>query len=187
MLPSIVGLINGVSAPVSTNSYESIATVTVGVGGSSTVSFTSISSGYSHLQLRFFNKSAYSSGTDTSMWFRLNGDSTSSSYADHSIGANGATVYTGNDYSQNLSYVGDTIGSGSATNIFGAGIVDILDYTNVNKNKVLRCLSGWDANGSGYISETSGLWNNGAAITTITIGVASGWAQNSTFALYGVK
>ena len=39
------------STPV-LNSYESIATVTVGAGGTSTITFSSIPTGYTHLQIR---------------------------------------------------------------------------------------------------------------------------------------
>jgi hypothetical protein len=47
----ILGILDsGVAA--STNSYESIATVTVGSGGASEVEFTSIPSTYTHLQIR---------------------------------------------------------------------------------------------------------------------------------------
>ena len=52
---------------IPTGSFSSIATVTVGSGGSSTVSFISIPQTYKHLQLRGIAKgtTSYSSGTDT--------------------------------------------------------------------------------------------------------------------------
>jgi len=51
MLPSLIGIIASSGGGVA-NSYESIATVTVGGGGSSTISFSSIPSTFQHLQIR---------------------------------------------------------------------------------------------------------------------------------------
>ena len=48
---SIAGFL-GTGVAASTSSYESIATTTVGAGGSSSISFTSIPSTYTHLQVR---------------------------------------------------------------------------------------------------------------------------------------
>ena len=56
MLPSLIGVIasSGGAAAAGT-AYESIATVTVGAGGSSSVTFSSIPSTYQHLQIRYIN------------------------------------------------------------------------------------------------------------------------------------
>jgi hypothetical protein len=70
--------------------------------------------------------------------------------------------------------------------MFGALVIDILDYTNTNKNTTIRSLGGYDANGSGYLQLESMLWNNTAAINQIVLGTG-GWAQYSSFALYGIK
>jgi hypothetical protein len=72
---------------------------------------------------------------------------------------------------------------------FGGFIVDILDYTSTNKNKTIRCLCGFDANGSGNLGLVSGLWrNSGSAITSLELFPQSGViAQYSSFALYGIK
>ena len=52
MLNNIVALLGNGAAAGGGTSYESIATVTVGAGGSSSISFTSIPSTYKHLQIR---------------------------------------------------------------------------------------------------------------------------------------
>ena len=181
MLPSIVGLINKVSAPVSTNSYESIATVTVGAGGSSLVTFSAISSGYSHLQLRIMNLGS-SSAQD--LRCRFNGD-TGSNYNVHYMYGNGSSAAAGSTGANSYTFAGLTSISTSAPEV---SIVDILDYTNVNKNKVTRTLAGTDGNGSGYTFLYSGLWLNTAAITQIDLSPNGGsFNQYSSFALYGVK
>jgi hypothetical protein len=162
------------------NSYESIATVTVGSGGSSSISFTSIPSDYTHLQIRTFSRiSGQSYGL-----LRFNSDS-SSVYGTHFLYGDGANAQaTANLPASNIFAI--YVGSGS--NIFGAGIVDILDYTNTNKFTTTRSLTGADENGSGVILLLSGLWRNTAAITSIEIlPNASTFAQYSHFALYGIK
>jgi len=75
---------------------------------------------------------------------------------------------------------------GSTTSGFG-GVTDILDYASTNKNKTVRTLGGFDANGSGYVNLTSNLWSNTAAINTITINAVGTFNQYSQFSLYGIK
>ena len=88
----------------------------------------------------------------------------------------------------NNAYIVMTAGS-SGTSIFDASVIDFLDYTSTNKNKVVRVLSGRDLNGSGLISFGSALWTiSSNAISDITLVPAgTSFAQYSQFALYGVK
>ena len=53
---------NSVTPFAADGNYESIATVTVGSGGTSTISFTSIPQTYTHLQLRYIARNAYTGG-----------------------------------------------------------------------------------------------------------------------------
>ena len=164
------------------SSYESIATVTVGAGGSSSITFSSIPSTYTHLQIRLFAKSttAGTGGTVTSITF--NGNAMTKN---HYLYANGSTVVSG------VGASGDTNNTPTAgfTSIFSAGIIDILDYTNTNKNKTLRALGGYDYNSAGEMALYSNLYaTNTNAITSIVLSPLSGnFAQYSSFALYGIK
>ena len=179
------------SYPAVTNSYESIATVTVGAGGSSTISFTSIPSTYKHLQIRAIARVSSGTAGSNSAYFRFNSD-TGSNYAAHSLMGDGssasATASTGITYA---TYAGRNmiIRNGTTASIFGVGIVDILDYANTNKYKTIRSLTGNDRNGSGEIMLNSALWQSTTAINSISITDESGYsfAQYSSFALYGVK
>lgn len=177
MLNNLISLYNG-GAAASTTSYESIATVTVGAGGSSSISFSSIPSTYKHLQIRAMIINTASSGN---VYMRLNSDA-GSNYNAHYLSGNGGTVSSG-VFTSTYFYAAYN----STTNP-GIGITDILDYTNTNKYKVTRTLMGNDRNGSGDIALTSGLWLNKNAITQITILPAANlFDQHSSFALYGVK
>ena len=181
----IAGLM-GVGAPVSLTSYESIGTtVTVGAGGSTSISFTGISGSYSHLQIRMFAFNTQVIDTYANIWMRFNSDS-SSNYARHLFRGDGSVAAAFAAATQtNLRL--DAIGTSSKPS--GAAIIDILDYSSTSKNKTVRALMGYDQNGSGQIGINSGLWyKTPEAITSIEInGDGSTFAQYSSFALYGIK
>lgn len=168
-----------------TNSYESIQTVTVGFGGQATVTFSSIPNTYKHLQIRCIAKMT-SGGGPFANRITFNSD-TGTNYSDHNLNGSGASVSAGGAASTTYIRNWDFTGSG-ATNIFGTGVIDVLDYADTNKNKTVRCLSGYDANGSGSIFLSSGLWRSTSAISSMTFTPESGsYAQYSQFALYGIK
>jgi hypothetical protein len=76
------------------------------------------------------------------------------------------------------------------TNMFAAGVIDILDYTNTNKYTTVRILAGQNVNSTSgeAISLTSGLWMSSSAVTSITLtGRTTNIGQYSNFALYGIK
>jgi hypothetical protein len=78
----------------------------------------------------------------------------------------------------------------AAANIFAGMVIDILDYTSTSKNKTVRSLGGYDRNGAGEISLSSGLWYaSPAAITSIelTTTATTEFKSYSQFALYGIK
>lgn len=182
MLNSIVGLLSAGGGAA--NSYESIQTFTVGAGGQSTISFTSIPSTYKHLQIR---SSLLTASSGQVIKIQFNGD-TSSVYAEHSLSGNGTSAAA--DAVTSLSggvIFGRVVG---ASTTYPTGIItDILDYTSTSKNKVIRSLGGFDANGSGEINLVSSLWPSTSAITSISLSTFSGanFAQYSSFALYGIK
>jgi hypothetical protein len=177
ILPGIYA--SQITGHLSTNSYESIQTVTVGSGGSSSIDFTSIPSTYKHLQVRFMSKSA----TANNYYIRLNGITTAS-YATHQLAGNGSTVST--NYASNYSLIFGGNNAGNTTYPL-SGIIDILDYTDTNKYKTVRVLAGQDLNGSGQIQFNSGfLTTTTAAITAIRLDGVT-FDQYSSFALYGIK
>jgi hypothetical protein len=181
MTPPILGIFaSAVTGGVSTTSFESIATVTVGSGGASNVEFTSIPATYTHLQVRGIVQSA----NDTYVGITFNGV-TGTSYAAHNLsgdGSNaGAQAYTSR---ANVFISNPPTGSSQ----FEPFVIDILDYANTNKYKTIRALNGADANGSGSINLTSGLFMDTTAISSIKFTMNTGnLNQYSSFALYGIK
>jgi len=178
-----------ISGHLVTNNYSSIQTVTVGSGGASSITFSSIPSTWTHLQLRYMAQ-ATGSGSYTPYLQMGNGSiDTSNNYSFHFINGNGSSVTAvGQSSSGNNVIITSVISNNSNTNIFGVGIIDILDYANVNKTKVIRNLGGADSNGSGNVGLFSGAWFSTSAINTLTLfNGGANWAQNTTFALYGVR
>ena len=162
--------------------YESIATTTVGAGGSSSITFSSIPSTYTHLQIRVMAIGSAAEG-----YMRFNSD-TGSNYSYHVLYGNGSSAgATSSTSTTRVLGTGFAAGASSATNPY-VTVIDILDYANTNKYKTTRALDGQDLNGSGIIDLNSGLWQSTSAITTVNLFCNSGsYNQYSSFALYGIK
>lgn len=169
-------------------SFDSIATTTVGAGGSSTITFSSIVGTYKHLQLRVIARTDRSVGVQDALKIRFNSDS-GSNYTLHYLLGDGSSASAGASTSTTATFVDGFTCTGNTSSVFGAGVIDLLDYSNTNKYKTMRALSGWDDNTAGRIWLESGLWQNTNAITSITITPNSGtnFNQYSSFALYGIK
>lgn len=183
MLNNIAALIGGAAPAV--GDYESIQTFTL-TSAQASVSFTGISSDYKHLQIRAISRT---SAAEINLQLRANND-TGNSYAAHNLQGDGSSAggFASSTPTNNM-FLMRVAQSSNPANTFGAAVVDVLDYANTNKNKTFRSLTGYDANGSGYINFLSGLWMSTAAINRIDIYNAGGanLAANSSFALYGIK
>lgn len=170
------------NAPVS-GDFQSIATVTVGSGGSSTITFSSIPSGFKHLQVRGM---ALTTANGGSPQIQFNTD-TGNNYSNHILYGSGSAAGTGVNTSNSGMYIGGS-NTGTNTTYPFVFVTDLLDYSNTNKNTTIRTLSGLDSNASGEISLFSGAWYNTAAVNEIKIYATSKtFAQYSHFALYGIK
>jgi hypothetical protein len=180
-MPILGILASSISGNLSASSFDSIATTTVGAGGASSISFTSIPSTYTHLQIRYI---ASDTSTAGSTWgfcsIKFNNSTTNYGYR-HDFYGTGASVGAGGaSATYPMSYTGNN-------GYFGAGIIDVLDYATTNKNKTVRYLNGNDQNGGGLVSLGSGLWMNTAAINQIDLTAGTLFTQYSKFALYGIK
>ena len=182
MLNNIAAIIGGVTPEV--GDYESIATYTLG-SSQATISFSSIPSTYKHLQIRAISRMTASATADT-CWAQFNSDTTSSNYIAHGLYGTGSTTGA---YADTGAYaqIGIVSANTAGANMFGAFVMDILDYKDTNKFKTTRTLSGTDINGDGQLRFVSALWRNTNAITSIDIKGNSNFGQYSSFALYGIK
>ena len=173
------------------SSYESIATVTVGSGGSSTITFSSIPSTYTHLQIRALARTNRNTSAGDYYAVQFNSDTGANYIIGHQLYANGTTAGSFfNGASGNQFYIERIPALNSTASVFGGTVIDILDYRNTNKYKTTRALCGWDNNGTnGEIHLASGAWMSTNAITSIAItsGTLNNFVQYSHFALYGIK
>jgi hypothetical protein len=187
MIGAITAGLFGTGVPPVTNSYESIATVTVGSGGASSVSFTGIASTYKHLQIRGIARSNRASTRDA-LKVTVNGNS--SNFAYHNLYGEGTTAVAQAYTSQAEMVFNDISGASATSGVFGVMVIDILDYASTSKYKTIRALGGSDNNTSGLLGLNSGFYSgNTNAITSITLQayVGTGLAEYSQFALYGIK
>ncbi len=185
----ILGILASGNYPRVTNSYESIATVTVGAGGSAAAEFTSIPNTYKHLQIRILARSNRAVTTDNIKLGVGNGTiDTGANYAYHNLYGNGTSAAASGGSSETSGYLDSISGSSIGASIFGVIVIDFLDYANTNKYKTVRSLGGYDSNGGGFISLTSNLWMSTSAINRIKLTCrGTAFDQYSHFALYGIK
>jgi len=159
--------------------YVSIATVTL-TGTASDITFSSIPQTYKHLQLRGIHF--------LTSWAQLQWNGvTSANYSEHELRGDGSVTFS----SRANGDVGVRfmLSNGSAS-YPTVGITDILDYSDTNKNKTIRSLSGSDSNGSGQkVQLISGFYPATTAITSLTITDYFGGTlpAGTSFALYGIK
>lgn len=163
--------------------FQSISTVTVGSGGASTITFSSIPGTYKHLQVRALAKGATSDATGS---FTFNSD-TAANYSWHIVGGQGTLTYsTGSASASSMKAFGYNRGLGGTGDV--VFVIDILDYANTNKYKTIRSLWGVDSNGSGEVALVSGNWRSTSAVTSMVFTPSGGtFSQYTHFALYGIK
>jgi hypothetical protein len=165
-----------------TTNFESIQTVTVGAGGSSTVTFSSIPQTYTHLQVRGIART----NSTTQDYFLVKPNNSNLS-ARHGLSGTGSVAAA--QGSTSVFDFGVITKSNDLSNTFSIMILDILDYKDTNKNKTLKALTGYDVNNPGQFNIMSGLYNSTSAISSLVITTYSGtsYGQYSSFALYGIR
>jgi len=200
--------LNSLVQALSTTAYESIATANVGSGGEAYVEFTSISQAYKYLQIRYVaqdNRTTY--GIDQ-LRMRMGSsntlDTSSTGYVHHFARGTGAITdsanYTTTGGDNDSIAINTGLGTNASTGSWGAGIIDIVNYTSTSKVKVVKALAGVDLNGDGTgrgnvpgrITFGTGMWlgtNKLNAVNILRFYPENGtlFSQHSRFALYGLK
>ena len=164
------------------NTYEAIATVTVGSGGAADITFSSIPGTYTDLCLLV---SGRGTAAQQSIQINFNGDNTDANYSQKRIQANGSTVGSYGTYGKAAGVAGE---NNMTASTFGNTSIYIPNYT----SSVAKSYSsdGVNENNSttAYIEPTAGLYTGTSAITSIKIFLDGGnYAQYSTATLYGIK
>lgn len=183
MIGAITAGLFGAGVAASTTSYDSIATYTPTSGTS--VTFNSIPSTYKHLQVRM---SIIESGTASDVYLMLDSNK---GLKGHYLEGRNVSATAGGITSNALygllidNYVGTT------ASVPFVSLIDVLDYSNTNKYKTTRVMSGYEQNTTGSaIDFISGLYDTTSAISSLTITLFGGtatFASGSHIALYGIK
>ena len=165
-------------------SMEAISSMTLSSALGS-IEFNSIPQTYQHLEIR---SSVFGSSSNQDIFIRFGTSGaidSASNYSWHELRGNGSTASSHNSSNTTAMYISSNAIDATYPDI---SIIDIADYSNVNKFKTIKVLRGGDRNGSGTVGMFSGNWRNTAAVNNIFIYVLSGtFNANSTFSLYGIK
>jgi len=164
------------------NTFELIASSTVGSGGASTIDFTSIASTWTDLCLIVSARGSASA--------ELRGviNSSSTGYSNRFLSGNGASASSGTYLTTEL-YLGELEYSTQTASTFSSHNIYVPNYANTSYAKSFSTDSVQETNATtAYAYMVASLWNNSSAITSFTIKPSSGtFVQYSTAYLYGVK
>lgn len=163
------------------NTYEAIATVTVGSGGAANITFSSIPATYTDLLIKTSGRTDRVA-TNAEFFIKLNG--TTVNAAAKRLYGDGSTAG-----SNSGSAVGITNGSSNTASVFGSTDIYIPNYTGSN-TKVVSAESTQEQNGTAsYIYLQSLSSATTAAVTSIDLypEESKNWVQHTTATLYGIK
>ena len=168
------------------NTFELIASSTVGSGGASEINFSSIPSTFTDLSLRLSLRTSYS-GIADDLYLKFN-NSTAANYSFRTLLANGSTVRSQAASGQTLLYCAGINAATSTSSTFSNIDIYIPNYAG-STNKSVSVDNVIENNATtadlGFLGN---LWSQTAAINQITLlGGYAALVQYSTAYLYGVK
>jgi hypothetical protein len=166
------------------NTFELIASTTVGSGGSSSIDFTSIPGTYTDLCLKVSARKTTTGGSNLQMQF----NGSTSGYVQRTIIGNGSAVNSYSDTSE-IGFMYVTISSDTA-NTFNNTEIYIPNYAGSNNKSVsIDNVTENNATAASAVL-TAALWSNSAAINRVYLQIANGvgvFAEFSTAYLFGIK
>lgn len=167
------------------NTYIAIATVTIGSGGTTSFSFTSIPQSYTDLVIKLSLR-----GNDSQIYcnprITFNSD-TANNYLRKGMQANGSSVSSNSGTEGAIYYIGGN-GATSTANTFGNTELYISNYTSSNQKTIFTDGVLENNATTAYMDFVVYTWANTAAITSITVSNGTNsFVQYSTATLYGIK
>lgn len=166
------------------NTYELIASSTVGAGGASSIDFTSIPSTYTDLVLVVSGRGT-TTRASSGYYYNLSINAASTNQTNRYIYGNGSTATSGNS-TRMYGYINP---SDNTASTFGNDFWYFPNYAgSTNKSVSIDTVSENNSSTGADAVLQAGLWSQTAAINQLTITPAGGnFAQYSTAYLYGVK
>lgn len=166
------------------NTYEAIATVTVGSGGAANIEFTSIPGTYTDLQLVVSSRMSTNGGVS---WydFYIRPNNSTSNDSDRFLYGNGSSAASSTDANDIIVRTSSDLATAST---FGSASIYFPNYAGSN-NKSISIDNVSENNAtSAFAGFTAALWADTTAISSIYLVPASGnFVQYSTATLYGIK
>jgi hypothetical protein len=164
---------------------QPIYTQTVGSGGATTITFNNIPQTFTDLKV-VVSVRTNGSGFYDNLLFTVNGN-TSNYSVTRLFGDGSGNVYTDRFSGQSFIYAGEVNGNTAVANSFGNVECYINNYTGSTLKQVLFDNQNETNATAAYIGQHAGLWQNTAAITSISFTVGGNtFQQYSTFSLYGI-
>jgi hypothetical protein len=166
--------------------YVLLDKITVGSGGAASVTFSSIPQTYTDLVLLYSARSATSGAGWDDVNVGFNGQSANTSVTIRNLYGYGSTIGSN---SFNGGSFGTIPKSANTASTFSTESIYIPNYRSSNfKSWSADTASLNNTSADSIVSFPAGLWSNTAAITSITLSLASGTniVQYSNFYLYGV-
>jgi hypothetical protein len=166
------------------NTFQLIASATVGSTAVATIDFTSIPSTYTDLCLKLSAR-LDDPGTYFYIYIGFNG-TTYNTATKYIQGAGSGTPNSGTD---STGYVGIVDSAGATANTFSNNEIYIPNYAG-STNKSISVDGTMETNATAsYMHLVSGLWSNTAAINQVTLKTAGAnkFLQYTTAYLYGIK
>ena len=177
----LLGILNSQAAGAGVaGAYDLLETEVLATSASVTFTGLGAYSDYKHLQLRIVGGVTTTGGFLDNFNIRLNSDS-GVNYYTHQLQGDGSSVASSGFSSDKIQFQ-DTLPRDS---LFGALVIDILDFSSTSKNTTLRCLAGGTNTSENNIGLYSGLWVNTNAVTQLDL--YDTYKAGSRFSLYGVK
>jgi len=164
------------------NTFIPLATVTVGAGGLSTITFTAITQTFTDLQIKLSSRTTLSTSVASSVFFTFN--SSTVNFGNITFFGNGTSV---SSFSESRN-AGSQNSGGSTTGIFANINMLICGYATAN-NKAYYVNASVENNATeAYIYGNNSTWSDGTAISSITLTPNAGnFAEFSTATLYGIS
>ena len=169
--------------------FSKLASVAVGSGGSSTISFTNIPQNYKDLVIKLSIRSA-TGGSNDGVLMRAN--NIISGYTTKILWADGTNVSTEtNPYGATTAYyvTSAVVASGFTTNTFSSCDVYIPNYSSSSNKSMLADTTQENNATYSFMTLDSGVLVNTSAISSLSIYTTSGsgFVQYSTATLYGIR
>lgn len=162
-----------------------VQTITVGVGGASSIDFINIPQTGTDLLVLLSGRVNWPS--DETWYTNLRFNSSTTGYDYRSLHANGSSAAFSDNYAAQDGILVRTNGNTATTNVFGSASIYIPNYTSSVAKKVsIDSVSENNATTARQALKT-GSWSGTAAITQLTLaGYSSSWLAGSTASLYTI-